>query len=293
MAASNKKLGRGLGAIFGDNIDDVLNEISAGESEIKGQKSTIPVNNVRPNPYQPRKVFNDDSIKELSESIKEHGVFQPILVRESIQGYELIAGERRLRASKLAGLKEIPAITLEFNDTEMMEISLLENIQREDLSAIEEAEAYQKLIENLGYTQEELAKRISKSRSYVTNTMRLLKLPSEVKQMVQANEISYGHARALINIEDEDEQIELAKKTVKEGLTVRAIEKLSQKKTPTKKKEVQKDPYLEDVRLRLEKKFNTSIEVDPNKMVIHYTNTDDLNRILEMMQALEETYDKD
>ena len=291
--AKEKRLGKGLSAIFGDDIDSVLNDISNNKSEIKGQKNTIEIAQIRPNPYQPRKTFDQAALQELADSIKEHGVFQPILVRESVGGYELIAGERRMRASKLAGKTDIPAIILDFNEQEMMEVSLLENIQREDLSIIEEAKAYEKLINNLHYTQEELAKRVAKSRSYITNTLRLLKLPSKIQELLEDKKLTYGHARALLAIEDENLQIELANRVIKEGLTVRDIEKLASGKKPKVKDEPIVDPYMEDVRHRLEKKFNTSIEVNNKRLVMHYNNVEDLNRILELLNCLEDSYDEE
>lgn len=288
-----KRLGRGLSAIFGDDIDAVLDDISNNESDIKGQKTTVKLSEIRPNPYQPRKVFDEESLKELADSIKEHGVFQPVLVRKSISGYELIAGERRTRASKMIGLEEIPAIILDFNDQEMMEISLLENIQREDLSIIEEAKAYEKLITNLHYTQEELAKRVAKSRSYITNTLRLLKLNVEVQKLLENKSLSYGHARALINIEDEDKQVELAKKVISDNLTVRDIERLANsEKTVAKPKKKDVDPYLQDVRHQLEKKLSTNVEVTNRHFTVHYNDTEDLNRILEILDCLEVSYDE-
>ena len=174
---NNARLGKGLSSIFGQDVSKVLDDIQNGDMEVERQEqSKIPVDEIRPNPYQPRKVFDDEALKELSSSIKQHGVFTPILVKKSIQGYDLIAGERRLRASKLAGLQDIPAIIVDFDDQEMMEIALLENIQREDLNVIEEAKAYEKLIQRLGYTQEQLAHRVGKSREHITNLLRLLKL---------------------------------------------------------------------------------------------------------------------
>ena len=283
--AEKRKLGKGLNSIFGD-VDSVLEEINNGEKEIKGDKIGIKISDIRPNPYQPRKVFAEEALKELSESIKQRGVFQPILVRKSLKGYELIAGERRLKASKMAGLKEIPAVVVEFDDKDMMEVSLLENIQREDLNPIEEAEAYNQLIEKLNYTQEELANRISKSRTYVTNTLRLLKLPMKVQDLLVTNKITYGHARALLALTDEDKMLELANRVVKESLTVRDIEKLVNQK-PKKEKTKKEDPYLESLRHSLENKLSTKVELDNKKVTIHYTDTDDLNRILEIINCLE------
>ena len=286
--AEKKKLGKGLGAIFGDDIDSVLDEISKGESNVKGDSTKIKVSDIRPNPYQPRKQFNEEGLEELAESIKEHGVFTPILVRKSVSGYELIAGERRLRASKLAKQKDIPAIVVDFDDRDMMEISLLENIQRENLSPLDEAKAYESLIKKLDYTQEELGKRVSKSRTYITNTMRLLKLPMKVQDMLNKGKLTYGHARALLAIDDEDKMLELANRCVKEKLTVRDIEKLAKdggKKPPKAKPKT--DPYINSIRRTLESKFATQVEIDKKKIVIHYGNTKDLNRILEILDCLE------
>ena len=287
--AKSQKLGKGLGAIFGEDIDSVLDEITKNEAQNKGNSSKIKVKEIRPNPYQPRKQFDETGLAELAESIKEHGVFTPILVRKSVSGYELIAGERRLRASKLAKLDEIPAIIVDFNDKDMMEISLLENIQREDLSPLEEAKAYESLIKKLNYTQEELGKRVSKSRTYITNTMRLLKLPVKVQDLLNKGKLSYGHARALLAIEDEDLMLDLANKCIKENLTVRDIEKLARKgKGGTVKPKAKKfDPYLNDVRRKLEDKLNTQVEVDNKKIVIHFNDNDELNSILETLDCLD------
>ena len=285
---NNNRLGKGLGAIFGDDLDAVIDEISKNEKINKGDSIQIKVDEIRPNPYQPRKKFNEEGLNELADSIKEHGVFNPILVRKSLKGYELIAGERRLRASKLAKKTEIPAIILDFDDKGMMEISLLENIQREDLSPLDEAKAYEQLIKKLNYTQETLGKRVSKSRTYITNTLRLLKLPPKVQDLLNKGKLTYGHARALLAIEDEDLMIELANRCVKENLTVRDIERLSRQekvpKTPTKKKS---NPYLNNVRRTLEGKLNTQVEVSDKKIVIHYKNTDELNDILEILDCLD------
>lgn len=287
MAEKKKKLGKGLSSIFGDGLDDVLTSI---ETPIDSANSATQLNidDIRPNPYQPRKIFEDDKLQELAESIKEHGVFQPIIVRKSISGYELIAGERRLRASKLANKTQIPAIVVEFDDTKMMEVSLLENIQRENLTAIEEAEAYDNLINKLGYTQEELSKRVGKSRPYITNMLRLLKLPLEIRKMVSKEELSYGHARCLVGIEDVDYAIELAKRVIKEGLNVRALEKLVANKPEKKVKEEVKDPYLENIRHIMESRLNTAVEVSKHKLVISYNSTEDLNRILEKIGCLDD-----
>ncbi len=286
----SKKLGKGLTEIFGDNIDDVLNEIN-NESSGSAGSTKIKISDIRPNPYQPRKEFDTTGLQELADSIKENGVFQPILVRKSLNGYELVAGERRLRASKMAGLKDIPAIIKEFNDKEMMEISLLENIQRKDLTPIEEAMAYEQLIKKLGYTQDQLAKRIGKSRTNVTNMLRLLTLPNEVQKLVSDSKLSYGQARTLLALDSEDKIISLAQRCVKEGLSVRELEELTKapakkggKATPTKKT----NPYILDVKDIMQKKLATKIEISNNSIVIKYNGTKDLNRILELLGMIEE-----
>lgn len=283
-------LGKGLDAIFGNNVDQVLEEINNGEREIEGKRFTLKISSIRPNPYQPRKTFDDESLKDLASSIKERGVFQPILVRKSLKGYELIAGERRLKASKLAGLKEIPAVVLDgVDDKDMMEVSLLENIQREDLNPIEEAQAYEQIIKKLDYTQDELAKRVSKSRTYITNTLRLLKLPKKVQDMLANGKLSYGHGRALLSLDDEDKIIELANKIVKEDLTVRQVEKLvsvKPKKVNPNKSVNDEDPYLKELKRNLEEKLATKVEVEKKKMIIHYADNEDLNRILEIIDCL-------
>ena len=288
-----KKLKKGLNEIFGEDIDSFLDDISNSSSKNKGNsQSELKVKDIRPNPYQPRKEFDEQGLKELADSIRENGVFQPILVRKrkTGQGYELVAGERRLRASKLAGKDSIPAIVVDFNDKQMMEISLLENIQRKDLTPIEEAEAYDQLIRKLGYTQDELAKRIGKSRSNVTNILRLLNLPGEVKKLVNDGKLTYTQARALLATEDEERMIDLARQTVKEGLSVKELEKLcsEKKKKPNKKKEKKKDPFVADVIDRLQKKFGTKVEIKNKTLSISYTDNEDLNRILEIIGVIED-----
>lgn len=284
--AKAKKLGKGLDEIFGENFSSVLNDINAPADGSQAVK--ISLDEIRPNPYQPRKTFDREALNDLAASIKEHGVFNPILVRKSVGGYELIAGERRLRASKIAGMRDIPSIVVEFDDTQMMEISILENIQREDLSPLEEARAYEQLIEKLGYTQEKLAERIGKSRPYITNILRLLKLPEEVQDMVNGNKLSYGHARSLLALEDEGKMIELAKRAIKEDLSVRDMEKLVKEKPVKIRKEKESDPFIDNVRSIMENKLSTKTEIDSKRIVIHYNGTEDLNRILEIIGCLEE-----
>lgn len=288
--SGGKALGRGLEAIFGENLNDALEQIQKGQSDVVSTtKETVLLKDVRPNPYQPRTVFDESKLQELSESIKEHGVFTPILVKKSIRGYEIVAGERRVRASRLAGLNEIPAIVVDFSDDQMMEIAMLENIQREDLSAIEEAQGYAKMIERLGYTQEQLAKRVGKSREYITNTLRLLKLPKEVQQMVIENELSMGHVRALLTLNKED-ILKVAKKAVKEGLSVRSVEALVKDiKEPKETKKEDKSKSIYDYPQRLmSDKLGTKVTITNKNISIHFENDDDLNRILELLNMLED-----
>ena len=297
MAKSTKKsrLGmglettQGLDAIFGNNLTDLIEDIQNGKVETSGTVE-IDVNEIKPNPYQPRKQFDEKALQELADSIAIHGVFTPILVKKSVQGYELVAGERRLRASKLAQKETIPAIVVEFNDEEMMEIALLENVQREDLNAIEEALGYQKIIEKLNMTQDQLAKRIGKSREHVTNMLRLLKLPEVIQKMVLDGQLSMGHVRALLSVQNEEDMILLAKQAIKEKLSVRKVEALVKElNTPKKKKEVEEiDPMIEDLNLRLQNKFQTKVKIDPKQIVITYHGVDDLNRILEILGCLDE-----
>lgn len=284
-----KKLNKGLNEIFGNDIDSFIDDIN-GTPNASG-KMTLALKEIRPNPYQPRKEFNSDALNELANSIKENGVIQPVIVRKSLQGYELVAGERRLRASKLAGLKEIPVIIGEFDDKQMMEISLLENIQRKDLTPIEEAQAYDSLIKKLGYTQEQLAKRIGKSRANVTNLLRLLNLPSEVITLVNNGKLTYGQARPLLSLDNEDKMVDLARRIVSEGMSVRQIEALTKKAPPkdtTAKKAKKKNPYIEDVRDRMQEKLGTKVDISNKAIIIHYNNTRDLNRILEKLDMLDD-----
>lgn len=287
---NNARLGKGLSSIFGQDVSKVLDDIQNGDMEVERQEqSKIPVDEIRPNPYQPRKVFNDEALKELSSSIKQHGVFTPILVKKSIQGYDLIAGERRLRASKLAGLNDIPAIIVDFDDQEMMEIALLENIQREDLNVIEEAKAYEKLIQRLGYTQEQLAHRVGKSREHITNLLRLLKLPEDVQEYVVSKQLSMGHVRALLGLKTEASMRKVAKQAIDQGLSVRKVEQIvkdtNNKKTIEKPKE---DIYVKAAKEKLQEFFQTSVSISKNAISIHYENKEDLNRILELLNLVEE-----
>ncbi len=278
--------GKGIEAIFGDNFESLLAEIEGNPSNYKSYE--IDINEIRANPYQPRTIFDEEKLKELSESIRIHGVFQPILIRKSINGYELVSGERRLKASKLAGKSSIPAIIVDFNDDAMMEISLLENIQRENLSPIEEASAFKSLIEKLNYSHDNLAKRLGKSRSYITNSLRLLKLPSKTLKYLEDKLLSQGHAKVLLSLDDNDKIDYLATKCIKEDISVRKLEELIKDLSKTKKISAKKpDAHLDYVRSLLENKFKTKVEIKKNKFTIKFKDTDDLNRILELIDCLQ------
>lgn len=286
-----KRLGTGLGAIFGDDLSFAIESIQS-EAQANGGATEILVDKILVNPYQPRKEFDQKALEELADSIREHGVFTPILVKETDSGYVLIAGERRLRASKMANLEKIPAIIKEFTDEQMMEISLLENIQREDLTAIEEASSYDQLIHKLGYTQEQLAKRVGKSREHVANLLRLLKLPKEIQVMVSDKVLSMGQVRPLITLQSEKEMLELAYKIQKEGLSVRQVEKLVKevKKPEFKrdKSEVLVDTGLLNVQRIMQDRLQTTVKVTDSEIRIKYVDVNDLNRILEIIDCLDD-----
>lgn len=287
----NARLGRGLNSIFGQDVSKMLEDIQSGQVTTPTQQQlSLDVNSIRPNPYQPRKIFDQEALNELSKSIEQHGVFTPILVKKSISGYDLIAGERRLRASKLAGLKEIPAIVVEMNDQQMMEIALLENIQREDLNGIEEAKAYEQLLERLHYTQEQLAARVGKSREHITNTLRLLKLPVDVQDYVVKKQLSMGHVRALLSLKSEDQIRKVARQAIDQGLSVRKVEQLVKdlvhKKDRPEKPKV--DPFVLEAKRKLEEHFQTAVNISDHTVSIHYENVDDLNRLLDVMGLIEE-----
>lgn len=285
MKENNRRraLGKGLEELFSndllsfDNIEEtIVNE--AKESDVV----ELDINELRPNPYQPRKVFDEEKLKELAESIKVHGVIQPIIVKRStVKGYEIIAGERRVKASKIAGLKKIPAIIKDFNDQLMMEISLLENLQREDLNPIEEALAYQNLLNHLNLTQEELAKRLGKSRPHITNMIGILRLPEKVRVMLEEGKLSYSQARTISKLSSEEEMINLAEKSLENSLNTRDIEKKTQEiKNPERKKINAEYKALEE---KLSDYFGTKVKIGKKKIEINYNNTPDLNRILEIL----------
>ena len=288
MQEKRKALGRGLEQLFSDEsltfeeIEDSIVDDAKKNNEIV----ELPLSELRPNPYQPRKIFDDEALNELASSIKEHGVFQPIIVKKTVKGYDIVAGERRFRASKKAGLLTIPAIVKDFTDDEMMNISLLENLQREDLTAIEEAMAYKAIIDASSLTQEEVAERVGKSRSHVTNMLGLLKLPKSVQDMVLYNKISMGHARVLSKLEDKDKIEELAEKVISEDLSVRELEDLSKsnefKRVTPINRTVKSNEY-KNVETMLKEKLGTKVKINNNKITINFSTVQDLNRILEIM----------
>jgi len=288
MEQKKKALGRGLEQLFSSEVLDFESfENNIMESAKESDIIEIPISEIRPNPYQPRKSFNQEALDELATSIKNYGVFQPIIVKKSIKGYDLVAGERRLRASKLAGLETIPAIIKAFSDEEMREIALLENLQRENLTAIELAWAYKGIIDSLHIRQEDLATKLGKSRSHVTNTLGLLRLPKDVQDMVLDNKISMAHARVLSKLEDNNEIKEMAKKVVSDNISVHDLESMTSgdkvsKKIPNKRKSSSSNDYkyVED---NLRDVLGTKVKIDNKKMEIYFDNVNDLNRILEIM----------
>ena len=288
MENKRKALGKGLEQLFSTEKIDFDNFVKEIVKEAKeGDIVEIPLSEIRSNPYQPRTHFDEQALNEFAESIKEHGVIQPIIVKKSIKGYELIAGERRTRASKIAGKDTIPAIIREFNDQEMMEIALIENIQREDLNAIEEAEAFEKIINTSGITQEEAAKKFGKSRSYITNLLGLLRLPEKVKEYVKENKISMGHARVLSKMSDPDQINEIADRIIEESLSVREVERLSSNPEVAKVNKIKKKTtynakfsIYENV---MREKIGTKVKINEKKIEIPYDSENDLDRIIEIL----------
>lgn len=283
----NKALGKGLEELFKENVssfEEFENSIIE-DAKTNDQVVELSLADLRANPYQPRKNFDEEALRELAESIRVHGVFQPIIVKKSIKGYEIIAGERRVRASKLAGLTTIPAIIKDFSDDEMMQIALLENLQRENLTAIEEAKAYKSIIESLNITQDELAKRVGKSRSHITNILGLLKLPVSVQDMVLYNKISMGHARVLSKLEDKEKIEDLASKIIDEDLSVRSLESIiyDNKTTNQVKEKQEKNNEYKYIENYLKEKLGTAVKINKDKLSIKFSSVHDLNRILEIM----------
>ncbi len=288
MENKRKALGMGLEELFNsESLEIEKFETRILESATKDEIIEIPLSELRSNPYQPRKIFDEDALRELSESIKEYGVFQPIIVKKNIKGYNIIAGERRVKASKMAGLETIPAIVRDFSDAQMMQIALLENLQRENLTAIEEASAYREIINALQITQDDLAKKIGKSRSHVTNMLGLLRLPKPVQDLILTNQISMGHARVLSKLEDFDTIKDLAQKTIEEDLSVRDLEALVdssfKRNVELKPRERNSNIEYKYIEEALDEKLGTKVKIVKNKIQIKFSSINDLNRILEIL----------
>lgn len=299
MAAKVKRgLGKGLDAMIPvpENSPSLSTEKTENKAEDKGSETIVKITQVEPNREQPRKNFDEDALQELADSIKQFGLLQPILVQDRKTHYEIIAGERRWRAAKLAGLKEVPVIIRDYTEQEIVEISLIENIQREDLNPIEEALAYKRLLSEFNLKQDEVAERVSKSRTAVTNSMRLLKLCDKVQQMIIDDMISTGHARALISIEDPDEQYNIAQKVFDEKLSVRDVEKLVKnlnKPEKPKKEEVEDkslDIIYQDIEEKLKQTLGTKVAISSKgngagKMEIEFYSHDDLDKLIDLLSS--------
>lgn len=282
--AVSKGLGKGLGALFEEN--DIQTETQSS--------LTLRLSEIKPNKNQPRKYFDPEAMQQLADSIREHGILQPILVRPIQDGYEIISGERRFRASQMAGLNEIPVIIKSIDDSTMMQLALIENLQREDLNPIEEAQGYNELIEKFDLTQDTIAKVIGKSRSAIANTLRLLNLPDEVIQFVQKGELSSGHARALLGLDKQEQMIMIAKKAIKEGLTVRQVEKLVKligKDNSKKPVDFDKqNSYFKEVEISLADELNRKVKVSykgegKGTIELSFQNKSDLEEIVKIFNT--------
>lgn len=279
MKKNERGLGRGLDALFGSSMPEVENE---------GKISELDIDKIVPRPDQPRQIFDKEKLEELASSIRENGVLQPILVRLREDRYEIIAGERRYRAAKMAGLDQVPVVIKEIDDEKAAEIALIENLQREDLNIIEEARALRNMIDRFGYTQEELSRRIGKSRAYVANTIRLLNLPGEILKFLEEGKLTAGHARAILALENKADQLKLAQDIMEQNLSVRRAEK---RISTDKNRESQKQPEIADLEERLQNYLGTKAKITKTrrggKIEIAYYSEDDLQRILELWGLLE------
>lgn len=302
MAKKARGLGKGLDALFGDmevsvepsskeEESSAVHDIEAAETH-EGIKY-IDINNIKPNANQPRKTFDEGKLEELADSIREHGLIQPLVVRKSTNGYEIVAGERRWRAARKIGIKEIPAIVRELSDEENTLLAIIENMQREDLDPIEEAEGISQMIETYGLSQEQVSKSLGKSRPYITNQLRLLKLPEEIRKMVSDGRLSSGHVRALITIDDEEKQIKLAVQAVEQGLSVRQVEALAKanknvkkSKAAKKKKSADVKRVEEDLKVALGTKVNLNQNGKKGKIEIEFYSKDELERLIELLKSL-------
>ena len=275
-----KGLGKGISALFPSE------DVQSGESV-----ELITLSKIDTNPFQPRKIFNDETLNELAISISEHGIIQPVVVRKKGHRYEIVVGERRFRAAKIAGLTEIPVIVKDLSEQEMMELAILENLQREDLTPIEEAEAYQSLMVHLNFTQEELAKRLGKSRPHIANLVRLLQLPEEVREQLNEGKLSMGQGRTLLGLKNKRRIPELAQKVIKDQINVRQLEALVQQyNTPVSREtnKKKKDVFVRDTETHLREFFGTQVQISKTKkkgkIEIEFYSEEDLQRILELLQ---------
>jgi len=268
-------------------LNALINDIDTGDEIVE----QISIEDCRTNPYQPRKTFDADAIEELKVSIQQYGIIQPLIVRQSIKGYEIVAGERRFRAAKEAGLHEVPAIVKDFDDNEMMEVALLENLQREDLTVIEEAHAYKNLINELGITQEELSSKLGKSRSHIANTMRLLSLPEDVIVYISNGELTMGHGRALLGLKDLSQLKSVVEQIRKNNLNVRQVEKiiseLNTTKPKKKAKKATKDVFITEQEDRLRTLLGTNVNIQKSKhkgkIEIEFYSNDELNHLIQLL----------
>lgn len=302
MAAQKKSrgLGKGLDALFGD-VEVALkkDDEKPPEQEAKDDAPSyseeggiryIDINYIRPNSNQPRKVFDEEKLSELADSIMSHGLIQPVVLRSADKGYEIVAGERRWRAARKIGLKEIPCIVKELSDEENMLLAIIENMQREDLNPIEEAEGLNQMIETYGLTQSEVSKSVGKSRPYITNSLRLLRLPEKLRNFVSEGSLSAGHARALVSVEDEKKQEAIAEAVIRDGLSVRQIEKMAKEKRPSARRAAAKSPDIRSLEEELKDLFGTKVSLNQRgkkgKIEIEFYSREELDRLIELLKTL-------
>lgn len=293
--ARRSGLGKGLDALF-ENRQEIQRETKEDKQEAEQTKGDrvvkVDINKLKPNDNQPRKNFDEEKIDELADSIREHGVIQPLIVRQSGEFYEIVAGERRYRAGRKVGLKTLPVIIREFTDEENMLVAIVENMQREDLNPIEEAEGIEQMINVYGLTQEEVSKTLGKSRPYITNALRLLKLPEEIRELVIEGIISQGHGRTLLAVESNRYRAELCRRIIDEGLSVRQLEKIiaHSKKRPATRKLKEKDPNIVAVEENLKQVFGTKVIIDKKKkkgqITFEFYNDDEMERIVDLLCKL-------
>jgi len=286
---AKRVLGRGLNALIPEKSSQTQGQIL--ESKVRQAVANIPIEKIKDNKYQPREDFGQDALKELATSIKEKGFIQPVLVREQQGGYELIAGERRFRAAQMLNLKEIPVIIKDVSDLDSLELSIIENVQREDLNPIDQAKAYKRLLDEFNLTQEAVSDTIGKDRTTVANILRLLKLPQKIQEYVSRGTLSMGHAKAILGLETESRQMRLSTKVIKDGLSVRDTERYAKKiSIPSKKKVIEKDPNLGSIEEKLRDLFGTKVKIIKGKrggkLEIEFYSDSDLERILTLLKSI-------